>query len=168
MRRSSGLINVRLSPEGKRLALIVSGDLWVYDLTGRPPIRLTFDGGNDMPLWTRDGQRLIYSSGAPAMGLLSVLPFRAQRLNASRPGALSRPWMVLAGRSGGLFAIAIHRLGGTFSHFPQRRAPLPSRICRPLETKEQAGSRFPLTAAGWRTPSTGRAGTKSRSAPILV
>ena len=58
-----GLVNVRLSPEGKRLALILSGDLWVYDLTGRPPIKLTFDGGNDMPLWTRDGQRVIYSRG---------------------------------------------------------------------------------------------------------
>ena len=66
------LINVRLSPDGKRLALIVSGDLWVYDLTGRPPIRLTSNGGNDIPLWTRDGLRLIYSSGAPTMGLLSV------------------------------------------------------------------------------------------------
>jgi eukaryotic-like serine/threonine-protein kinase len=66
------LINVRLSPDGKRLALIASGDLWVYDLTGRPPIRLTSDGGNDIPLWTPDGLRLIYSSGAPAMGLLSV------------------------------------------------------------------------------------------------
>ena len=66
------LSNVRLSPEGNRLAAVVAGDLWVYDLTGRPPIKLTFDGGNDMPFWTPDGQRLVYAGKVPRMGLLSV------------------------------------------------------------------------------------------------
>ena len=61
------LINVRLSPDDSRLAVIAGGDVWVYDLTGRPPVKLTSDGGNDMPLWTPDGQRVIYrQNGAPA------------------------------------------------------------------------------------------------------
>jgi serine/threonine-protein kinase len=56
----------RLSPEGRRLALIVAGDVWVYDLEGRPPIRLTQDGVHYAPLWTPDGQRVIYESETPA------------------------------------------------------------------------------------------------------
>ena len=31
----------RLSPDGTRLAIFIAGDLWVYDLAGRPPVRLT-------------------------------------------------------------------------------------------------------------------------------
>jgi eukaryotic-like serine/threonine-protein kinase len=62
----------RLSPDGNQLALIVAGDLWVYDLRGKPPVRLTFDGSNDVPLWTPDGQRVIYARDSPPMRLWSV------------------------------------------------------------------------------------------------
>jgi serine/threonine protein kinase len=58
----------RVSPDGNRLALVVDGDLWVYD-QGKPPVRLTFDGGNDVPLWTPDGRRLVF---ARQMGLWSI------------------------------------------------------------------------------------------------
>ncbi len=34
----------RLSPDGRRLALIRRGDIWIEDLQGRPSIRLTSDG----------------------------------------------------------------------------------------------------------------------------
>ena len=54
----------RLSPDGRRLAVVVGGALWVYDLDGRPPIKLTF--GSDQvysPLWTRDGRRIVYELG---------------------------------------------------------------------------------------------------------
>jgi serine/threonine-protein kinase len=51
--------NPRLSPDGRSLAVVVSGDVWRYDLDGRPPIKLTFDGRHLSPLWTRDGQRVI-------------------------------------------------------------------------------------------------------------
>ena len=61
----------RLSPEGKRLALVVSGDVWVYDLEGRPPIKVTFDGDHFAPLWTPDGRRLVYENSTPA-GLKSL------------------------------------------------------------------------------------------------
>jgi serine/threonine protein kinase/Tol biopolymer transport system component len=51
----------RLSPNGRRLALLAGGgDVWVYDVEGRPPIRLTFDGGALSPLWTPDGGRIAF------------------------------------------------------------------------------------------------------------
>ncbi len=55
--------NPRLSPDGRRLALVVAGDLWVFDLDGRPPIRLTSDDfTNATPLWTPDGARIVYEA----------------------------------------------------------------------------------------------------------
>ena len=52
----------RLSPDALRLALNVAGNLWVYDLVGRPPIKLTFDGDVFSTIWSADGQRLIYET----------------------------------------------------------------------------------------------------------
>jgi serine/threonine-protein kinase len=56
----------RLSPDGRRLAVIQEGDVWVHDLEGRPPIRLTHDTGHFAPVWTPDGKNLIYESNSPA------------------------------------------------------------------------------------------------------
>ncbi len=75
--------NPRLSPDGSRFALSVGGDVWVYDVAGRPPIKLTFDGetfpalalgsGNLSPLWTRDGQRIVYERNSdPSRQLWAV------------------------------------------------------------------------------------------------
>jgi serine/threonine-protein kinase len=52
-------VNPRLSPDGRSLALVVSGDVWRYDLDGRPPIKLTFDGRHLSPVWSRDGERVV-------------------------------------------------------------------------------------------------------------
>jgi eukaryotic-like serine/threonine-protein kinase len=67
-----GLSEMRLSPDGHRLAAIVAGDVWVYDLRGRPPIRLTSDGNKDMMLWTPDGDRILYARTVQPLGMLSV------------------------------------------------------------------------------------------------
>ena len=50
----------RMSPDGRRIALMVGGDLWVYHTDGRPPIKLTFDGSVTQPLWTPDGRWILY------------------------------------------------------------------------------------------------------------
>ena len=64
----------RLAPEGRRLALTIEGDLWVYDLEGRPPIRLTFDAGTaNSGTWTPDGERLAFEQGGGGgMGLIAA------------------------------------------------------------------------------------------------
>ena len=62
----------RLSPDGQRLTLTTGpgnqGDLWVYDLGGRPPFPLTFEGHNTNGPWTPDGKRVAFSitRGGPA------------------------------------------------------------------------------------------------------
>ncbi|HET9361950.1 MAG TPA: protein kinase, partial [Vicinamibacterales bacterium] len=67
----AGVQHPRLSPDGHRLALIVDTDVWVYDLSGRPPIRLTRDGAHYAPVWTPDGRSLIFETASPAP-LLSI------------------------------------------------------------------------------------------------
>ena len=51
----------RLSPDGRRLALAVDGQLWVFEMDGRPPIRLTSgDPRAYSSIWTPDGQYLLF------------------------------------------------------------------------------------------------------------
>ena len=56
----------RLSPDGKRLALVVSTDdgsgIWIRDLTKGTMSRLTFNGSADYPAWMPDGHHLLYSA----------------------------------------------------------------------------------------------------------
>jgi serine/threonine-protein kinase len=59
-----GIENPRLSPDGHRVAAISDGDVWVYDLQGRPPIKLTFDGAHYSPLWSVDGRHIFYEASA--------------------------------------------------------------------------------------------------------
>jgi Tol biopolymer transport system component len=60
-------VNPAFSPDGKRLALeIFDGkrrDIWVYEWERDTLTRLTFGGeANAFPVWTPDGQRIVYSS----------------------------------------------------------------------------------------------------------
>jgi dipeptidyl aminopeptidase/acylaminoacyl peptidase len=74
-----------LSPDGRRLAITVAGDIWIHDLLGRPPIKLTFEGSAFSPVWSVDGQRLVYES---ADGSLLSVPADG---SASAPKAASPP-----------------------------------------------------------------------------
>jgi Tol biopolymer transport system component len=75
----------RISPNGKQLVVhkadvnvqnqtwsgLEVGEIWIYDLTGAiAPVRLTFMGRNNRPIWTRDGQRVVFASdrdGGPGL-----------------------------------------------------------------------------------------------------
>jgi serine/threonine-protein kinase len=60
----------RLSPDGKRIAVEVDGQTWVYDIARDTLTRLTFTGSqNDGPAWTPDGTHIVNRSnreGTPA------------------------------------------------------------------------------------------------------
>ena len=53
----------RLSPEGRRVAVEVGGQTWVYDIARETLTRLAFDGTqNDAPAWSPDGTRIAVRS----------------------------------------------------------------------------------------------------------
>jgi eukaryotic-like serine/threonine-protein kinase len=59
----------RLSPDGRRFAVSRFGietgnnDIWVSDVDGGHPTRLTFDPANDVfPVWSPDGSQLVWAS----------------------------------------------------------------------------------------------------------
>jgi serine/threonine-protein kinase len=55
--------DVRVSPNGLRLALATQDDVWIYDFTRTTRDRLTTDPAQDVsPLWTPDGQRIVFTS----------------------------------------------------------------------------------------------------------
>jgi serine/threonine-protein kinase len=59
-------VSSRFSPDGTRLAVDVGDqkrDVWVWDFRSETLRRLTFEAGNNQqPIWTPDGQRIIFAS----------------------------------------------------------------------------------------------------------
>jgi Tol biopolymer transport system component len=59
----------KLSPDGRRILVqIQTGtdrNIWTYDIGRDAMPRLTFEGANFWPLWTPDGQRVLYASNRP-------------------------------------------------------------------------------------------------------
>ncbi len=57
---------VQIAPDGRRLAFLLADaantDVWTYDAARDALTRLTFNGVNRTPVWTPDGQRLVYAS----------------------------------------------------------------------------------------------------------
>ena len=55
----------RLSPDGAHLLLVTGsvtdGDLWSYDLGGRPPIPLALPGDNRFPVWSPDSRQVAFA-----------------------------------------------------------------------------------------------------------
>ncbi len=58
-------------PDGKRVALYTTdGVIWIHDISGLKPIRrLTLEGGNLLPMWTRDGRVVFRSTVGAQEGL---------------------------------------------------------------------------------------------------
>ena len=58
--------HLSLSPDGSRLAIQVTAgsedDIYIYDLVRDTFVRLTLQGGELMPVWSADGQEVIFGS----------------------------------------------------------------------------------------------------------
>jgi serine/threonine-protein kinase len=97
-----GYYSLAFSPDGKRLALDINDskrrDIWVYAWERDTFTRLTFAGeANESPVWTPDGQRIVYSSQERG-GPFNLWWIRAdgagdaQRLTESKGPQYARSW----------------------------------------------------------------------------
>ena len=91
----------RLSPDGHRLTLTTGpsyqGDLWVYDLAGRPPFPLSLEGHNHNAVWAPDGKRVALTSTRDGSGNLHWMPADGRTLDpevllTSPTDQLPRSW----------------------------------------------------------------------------
>jgi WD40 repeat protein len=65
--------HVRLSPDGKRIAVEIQGDIWIWDPLRNAITRLTFDPAPDQfPVWTPDGRRILFGSDRTTNGLANL------------------------------------------------------------------------------------------------
>jgi serine/threonine-protein kinase len=55
---------LRLSPDGRRLAVEILNDIWVYDLAAGTLGKVTSRGVNQTPAWVPDGRHVAFSSSA--------------------------------------------------------------------------------------------------------
>jgi Tol biopolymer transport system component len=80
----------RLSPDGTRLLLttgsLADGDLWVYDLGGRPPIPLAVANDNRLSVWGPDGRQVAFVTAANGPEMF-MLPADGSVLVPQRLGA---------------------------------------------------------------------------------
>jgi serine/threonine-protein kinase len=84
--KSGGYVgNPALSPDGKRIALTIfdraNQDIWVYDPQRNTITRLTFGEFNSSPVWSPDGQYVVFAKLAGGI-------FQARADGASPPQAL--------------------------------------------------------------------------------
>jgi eukaryotic-like serine/threonine-protein kinase len=91
-------VRPRVSPDGRRLAVAIADSgyqIWIYDLIRDTLTRLTFDGGVNLDaVWTPDGKRVVFESGAP--GNLFWQPGdgsgKAERLTTNEYGQVPVSW----------------------------------------------------------------------------
>ncbi len=62
----------RISPDGRKLAMWMDGQVWIYDIQRDTLRPLTSEGQNFWPVWTPDGQRVVFPTiraGSPKVNL---------------------------------------------------------------------------------------------------
>ena len=86
----SNWANPKFSPDGNVLAMDISAgnqrDIWAYAWARDTLTQLTFDPANDrVPVWSPDGQRIVFASDRAAAGVLNLY-----MMNADGTGEVTR------------------------------------------------------------------------------
>jgi Tol biopolymer transport system component len=109
-------LSPRLSPDGQTLVVQSVEDsgnvIWLYDLTGDRQIQQrTFEGDNQRPVWTPDGQRITFSSDRDGAMSLYWMPADgsgvAERLTTAEEG--TSHWMESWSPDGELLVFVVIR-----------------------------------------------------------
>jgi serine/threonine-protein kinase len=111
-----------LSPDGTRLALTIGpqaqGELWSYDLRGRPPIRLAVGAENRNAVWSPDSRQVAFTIGGPNRGVPDLYTVLAdgstltpRALRAEPITGMARAWSA----AGELFLIVPPQDGPNFN-----------------------------------------------------
>ncbi len=64
----------KISHDGKRYAVAVGDDIWVYEIETGRGLRLTFDGENMSPVWSPDDKMIAYGSNSGGNWTLNLVP----------------------------------------------------------------------------------------------
>jgi Tol biopolymer transport system component len=97
----TNLRSPRVSPDGRQIAVTAgdgkSADVWIHQVAGTGvPRRLTFGGRNEFPVWTRDGQTVVFQSDREGdLGLFEQRADgtgRATRVTTGKPNEQHVPW----------------------------------------------------------------------------
>ena len=88
---SSDYASPAVSPDGTRVAFTSFNDVWVEDLTNGNRVRISDDGASQDPVWSPDGQRIVYASHPK-----QVDHFIERDLGSGR----MREWPLIVGQSG--------------------------------------------------------------------
>jgi len=155
----------RLSPEGRRLAVLIEEQVWLYDLSRETLSRFTFEGDQNLgPVWTPNGKRIAFRSTKEG-------PSNIFWQLADGSGGLERRLRASTSR----FRLPGPRTGKrslSFNSIPTNE--LRSGCCgwatarRNLSSKHastKGGHGFRLTGAGWLTSQTNPADMKSTCSP---
>ena len=135
----------RLSSDGRRAATMIGRDLWVQDLKGDPPIRLTTGGNLGAPLWTPDDRRIVFTDYNAGEVLRSV---PADRMAPPEP----------ASPTGGLMAFGWDRQGRLLA--TQSLKPTDTNIVRfaPSATTHRHQAEWPIETVIGTAAAEGQAG----------
>ena len=112
----------RVSPDGRRIAMSISSDLWVLDIAATTLTRLTTHGFANVPDWTPDGRRIAYTTLAGDSVGVWWQPWDAsapaERISPRTRGAAFTPnmdYMITTVAEAGRFWLRAVPLGGDSS-----------------------------------------------------